>query len=158
METATVFPHQPRNEWDQAIDALADLARRNNVELVSIGNGTGSRETDRLVSELLKRHADLRVHKVIVSEAGASVYSASKLGSRELAELDVSLRGAVSIARRLQDPLAELVKIEPRSIGVGQYQHDVNQTHLARALGGVVEDCVNSVGADRDKASSGVLI
>ncbi len=156
-ETATVYPHQPRNEWDQAIDTLADLARRHDVELVSIGNGTGSRETDRLISELLKRHADLHAHKVIVSEAGASVYSASKLASRELAEVDVSLRGAVSIARRLQDPLAELVKIEPRSIGVGQYQHDVNQTHLGRALGGVVEDCVNSIGADLNTASPALL-
>ena len=157
VATAVVFPHQPRNEWDQAIEALADVARRWHVELVSIGNGTGSRETDRLVSDLLKRHGDLQIHKVVVSEAGASVYSASKLAGRELPDTDVTLRGAVSIARRLQDPLAELVKIEPRSIGVGQYQHDVNQAHLARALGGVVEDCVSSVGADVNTASAALL-
>jgi len=157
VATATVYPHQPRNEWEPAIDVLADLARQHRVELVSIGNGTGSRETDRLVSDLAKRHPDLGFHKVVVSEAGASVYSASRLASRELPDVDVSLRGAVSIARRLQDPLAELVKIEPRSIGVGQYQHDVNQAHLARALGGIVEDCVNAVGTDVNTASAALL-
>ena len=157
LATATVFPHQPRNEWEQAIEVLADLARQHAVELVSIGNGTGSRETDRLISDLAKRYPDLRLQKIVVSEAGASVYSASKLASRELPDIDVSLRGAVSIARRLQDPLAELVKIEPRSIGVGQYQHDVNQAHLGRALGGVVEDCVNAVGADVNTASAALL-
>ena len=157
LATATVFPHQPRNEWEPAIEVLADLARQHAVELVSIGNGTGSRETDRLISDLMKRHPDVRLHKVVVSEAGASAYSASKLASRELPDIDASLRGAVSIARRLQDPLAEFVKIEPRSIGVGQYQHDVNQAHLGRALSGVVEDCVNAVGADVNTASAALL-
>ena len=157
VATTTVFPHQPRNEWEAAVGILGDLARQHQVELVSIGNGTGSRETDRLVSDLIKRQPDLKLHKVVVSEAGASVYSASRLASRELPDVDVSLRGAVSIARRLQDPLAELVKIEPRSIGVGQYQHDVNQAHLARALGGVVEDCVNAVGMDVNTASAALL-
>jgi uncharacterized protein len=157
VATATVFPHQPRNEWEPAIEVLANLAREHRVELVSIGNGTGSRETDRLVSDLMKRQPELQLHKVVVSEAGASVYSASKFASRELPDVDVSLRGAVSIARRLQDPLAELVKIEPRSIGVGQYQHDVNQAHLGRALDGVVEDCVNAVGTDVNTASAALL-
>jgi uncharacterized protein len=157
LATATVYPHQPRNEWEPAVEVLAELAREHQVELVSIGSGTGSRETDRLVSELVKRHPDLGLHKVVVSEAGASAYSASRLASRELAGIDVSLRGAVSIARRLQDPLAELVKIEPRAIGVGQYQHDVNQAHLARALGGIVEDCVNAVGTDVNTASAALL-
>jgi protein Tex len=157
LETATVYPHQPRNEWDPAIEALADLAARHSVDLVSIGNGTASRETDKLVADLLKRHPELHLTKVIVSEAGASVYSASALGSRELPDLDVTLRGAVSIARRLQDPLAELVKIEPRAIGVGQYQHDVSQANLVRMLDGVVEDCVNAVGADLNTASGALL-
>jgi uncharacterized protein len=157
LATATVFPHQPRNEWDAAIEALADLARQHAVELVSIGNGTGSRETDRLISDLVKRHPDLKLQKVVVSEAGASVYSASKLASRELPDIDVALRGAVSIARRLQDPLAELAKIEPRAIGVGQFQHDVNQARLARSLSGVVEDCVSAVGVDVNVASAALL-
>jgi len=157
LETSTVYPHQPRNEWEPAIEVLADLLTRHPVDLVAIGNGTGSRETDRLIGDLRKRHPELAFNKVIVSEAGASVYSASKLALRELPGVDVTLRGAVSIARRLQDPLAELVKIEPRSIGVGQYQHDVNQAYLARALDGVVEDCVSAVGADLNTASPSLL-
>jgi protein Tex len=157
LETATVYPHQPRNEWEPAIEALADLLARHPVDIVAIGNGTGSRETDRLIGDLRKRHPELAFNKIIVSEAGASVYSASKLALRELPGVDVTLRGAVSIARRLQDPLAELVKIEPRSIGVGQYQHDVNQAYLARALDGVVEDCVSAVGADLNTASPSLL-
>ncbi len=157
LETAVVYPHQPRNEWEPSIEAIAAMLSRHQVELVAIGNGTGSRETDRLVTEIKKRHPELPFHKVIVSEAGASVYSASKLGSRELPDVDVSLRGALSIGHRLQDPLAELVKIEPRSIGVGQDQHDVNQAYLARALDGVVEDCVNLVGVDANTASVPLL-
>jgi uncharacterized protein len=157
LETATIFPHQPRNEWEPAIEALAGLLTRHPVDLVAIGNGTGSRETDRLIGDLRKRRPELPFDKVVVSEAGASVYSASKLAARVLPDVDVTLRGAVSIARRLQDPLAELVKIEPRSIGVGQYQHDVNQAYLARALDGVVEDCVSAVGADANTASPSLL-
>ena len=157
VETATIYPHAPQRRWEEAITALADLARRHAVELVSIGNGTGSRETERLVADLSSRVSELGLHKVTVNEAGASVYSASAYASRELPDLDVSLRGAVSIARRLQDPLAELVKIDPKSIGVGQYQHDVGQTHLARALDNVVEDCVNAVGVDANTASAPLL-
>ncbi len=157
LETATIYPHAPRNDWDGAIAVLAGLARRHRIDLVSIGNGTASRETDRLVSDLGARHPDLRLHRVVVSEAGASVYSASALAAREFPDLDVSLRGAVSIARRLQDPLAELVKIDPKAIGVGQYQHDVSQPALARTLDAVVEDCVNAVGADVNTASSPLL-
>ncbi|MEW5889652.1 MAG: Tex family protein [Pseudomonadota bacterium] len=157
LETATIHPHAPRNDWDGAIHTLAALAKKHGAELVSIGNGTASRETDKLAADLIKRHPELRLTRVVVSEAGASVYSASELAAREFPELDVSLRGAVSIARRLQDPLAELVKIEPKSIGVGQYQHDVNQTKLARALDAVVEDCVNSVGVDVNTASVPLL-
>src|SRR5690606_34202436 len=127
---------------------LAALAGKHGVELISIGNGTASRETDQLAGDLIKRHPDLRLTKIVVSEAGASVYSASEFAAKEFPDLDVSLRGAVSIARRLQDPLAELVKIDPKSIGVGQYQHDVSQTKLARSLDAVVEDCVNAVGVD----------
>jgi uncharacterized protein len=157
LDTATVHPHAPGNDWDGAIATLAEVARKHSAELVSLGNGTASRETDRLAADLIKRHPELGLAKVVVSEAGASVYSASKLAAREFPALDVSLRGAVSIARRLQDPLAELVKIEPRSIGVGQYQHDVNQARLARSLDAVVEDCVNAVGVDVNTASAPLL-
>ncbi len=157
LETATVYPHPPRNQWDESLHILAELCHRHRVELLSIGNGTASRETDRLATELIKRHPELGLHKLVVSEAGASVYSASELAAREFPELDVSLRGAVSIARRLQDPLAELVKIEPKAIGVGQYQHDVGQTRLARMLDTVVEDCVNAVGVDANTASAPLL-
>ncbi|MGH8211079.1 MAG: Tex-like N-terminal domain-containing protein, partial [Steroidobacteraceae bacterium] len=148
IETATVFPHVPRNDWDGSLHVLAAIAKKHNVDLISIGNGTASRETDKLAADLLKRHPELKLTRIVVSEAGASVYSASELAARELPGLDVTLRGAVSIARRLQDPLAELVKIDPKSIGVGQYQHDVSQTKLARSLDAVVEDCVNAVGVD----------
>ncbi len=133
------------------------LAKKHNVDLISIGNGTASRETDKLAGELIRKHPDLKLTKIVVSEAGASVYSASALAAKEFPDLDVSLRGAVSIARRLQDPLAELVKIDPKSIGVGQYQHDVNQTKLARSLDAVVEDCVNAVGVDVNTASAALL-
>jgi len=157
LDTATVYPHQPKNQWEQSIAVLAHLIKQHGVQLVSIGNGTASRETDQLVADLMKRHPELGVTKITVSEAGASVYSASELAAREFPDLDVSLRGAVSIARRLQDPLAELVKIDPKSIGVGQYQHDVNQTQLARGLDAVVEDCVNAVGVDVNTASVSLL-
>jgi uncharacterized protein len=157
LDTATIYPHEPRRDWDGSLHTLALLARRHQVDLISIGNGTASRETDRLVADLIRQQPDLRLSKVVVSEAGASVYSASEYASREFPELDVSLRGAVSIARRLQDPLAELVKIDPKSIGVGQYQHDVSQTRLARALNAVVEDCVNAVGVDVNTASIPLL-
>ena len=155
--TTTIYPHAPRNQWDAAIATLAALAAQHQVELISIGNGTASRETDRLAAELIKRHPELRLTKVMVSEAGASVYSASELAASEFPDLDVSLRGAVSIARRLQDPLAELVKIEPKAIGVGQYQHDVSPTQLARTLDAVVDDCVNAVGVDVNTASAPLL-
>jgi uncharacterized protein len=157
LETTTLYPHEPRREWDKSIAILAALARRYGVEIISIGNGTASRETDRLVTDLMHRHPELGLSKLVVSEAGASVYSASELAAHEFPELDVSLRGAVSIARRLQDPLAELVKIEAKSIGVGQYQHDVNQAQLARTLDGVVEDCVNAVGVEVNTASVPLL-
>jgi uncharacterized protein len=157
LETTVIYPHVPQNEWDKSIARLADLIRQHQVDLVSIGNGTGSRETDKLVQDLIKRHPNLKINKVTVSEAGASVYSASELAAKELPELDVSLRGAVSIARRLQDPLAELVKIEPKAIGVGQYQHDVNQGKLERMLDAVVQDCVNAVGVDVNTASPALL-
>ena len=157
LETATVYPHVPRNEWEASLQTLATLVGRHDVDLISIGNGTASRETDRLAAELIKRHPELKITRIVVSEAGASVYSASELASHELPQLDVSLRGAVSIARRLQDPLAELVKIDPKSIGVGQYQHDVNQSRLARSLDAVVEDCVNAVGVDVNTASPALL-
>ena len=157
LETATIYPHAPRNDWDGALHVLSAIVKRHSVDLVSIGNGTASRETDKLASDLIKRHPDLELTKIVVSEAGASVYSASELASRELPGLDVTLRGAVSIARRLQDPLAELVKIDPKSIGVGQYQHDVNQPKLARSLDAVVEDCVNAVGVDVNTASPALL-
>lgn len=157
LATNTIYPHQPRNQWQEAIVTLAGLIQQHQVELVSIGNGTASRETEQLVADLQQHYPALKFTKLIVSEAGASVYSASELASKELPELDVSLRGAVSIARRLQDPLAELVKIDPKSIGVGQYQHDVNQTQLARSLDSVVEDCVNAVGVDVNTASVALL-
>ncbi|MFF0273690.1 Tex family protein [Streptomyces sp. NPDC004330] len=157
VATDTIHPHVPANKWDQALERLARLAREHAVELVAIGNGTASRETDKLAAELLAKHPELKLTKVMVSEAGASVYSASAFASQELPGLDVSLRGAVSIARRLQDPLAELVKIDPKSIGVGQYQHDLAEVKLSRSLDAVVEDCVNGVGVDVNTASAPLL-
>lgn len=157
LDTATIYPHAPKNQWDQSIALLAVLAAKHRVRILSIGNGTASRETDRLAAELIKRYPELKLQKIVVSEAGASVYSASALAAKEFPALDVSLRGAVSIARRLQDPLAELVKIDPKSIGVGQYQHDVSQTRLAQKLSAVVEDCVNAVGVDVNMASVPLL-
>jgi len=157
LGTNTVFPFQPQNQVDKAMRTLAGMCKQHKVELISIGNGTYSRETDKLVGEMLKANSDIKASKVIVNEAGASVYSASELAAQEFPELDVSLRGAVSIARRLQDPLAELVKIEPKSIGVGQYQHDVSQAQLAQSLDAVVEDCVNAVGVDLNTASVALL-
>jgi len=159
VDTATIYPHEPRRDWDGSLHTLARLVEKHGVQLIAIGNGTASRETDKLAADLLKlaAKADQVIEKVVVSEAGASVYSASEYASQELPDVDVSLRGAASIARRLQDPLAELVKIEPKSIGVGQYQHDVNQSELARTLDAVVEDCVNSVGVDLNTASSPLL-
>ncbi len=157
LETAAVFPHVPRNDWDGALRELAGLVLKHGVDLISIGNGTASRETDKLAGELIKKLPEAKVTRIVVSEAGASVYSASELAAREFPNLDVTLRGAVSIARRLQDPLAELVKIDPKSIGVGQYQHDVSQSKLARSLDAVVEDCVNAVGVDVNTASSALL-
>lgn len=158
LETATVYPHEPRREWDKSLAVLAALVKKHRVELIAIGNGTASRETDKLAAELVAQcQTDYKLHKLMVSEAGASVYSASELAAKEFPDLDVSLRGAVSIARRLQDPLAELVKIDPKSIGVGQYQHDVNPSRLARSLDSVVEDCVNSVGVDVNTASVPLL-
>lgn len=157
LDTAVIYPHQPRNDWDGALHTLATLAEKHQVSLISIGNGTGSRETDKLAQDLIKLRPELKLTSIVVSEAGASVYSASEFASRELPGMDVSLRGAVSIARRLQDPLAELVKIDPKSIGVGQYQHDVGQHQLARSLDAVVEDCVNAVGVDVNTASAPLL-
>lgn len=157
VDTATIYPHQPRNDWDGSLHVLAQLAEKHKVTLISIGNGTASRETDKLALDLIKLRPELKLNKIVVSEAGASVYSASEFASRELPDMDVSIRGAVSIARRLQDPLAELVKIDPKSIGVGQYQHDVSQTQLARSLDAVVEDCVNAVGVDVNTASAPLL-
>ncbi|WP_404298851.1 Tex family protein [Alicycliphilus denitrificans] len=167
VETATVYPHEPRRDWDGSLATLGRLVQKHGVQLIAIGNGTASRETDKLAAELIKLmqktvsaqagQAQAAIEKVVVSEAGASVYSASEYASQEMPDVDVSLRGAASIARRLQDPLAELVKIEPKSIGVGQYQHDVNQGELARTLGAVVEDCVNSVGVDLNTASVPLL-
>ncbi|MEU4804772.1 Tex family protein [Actinosynnema sp. NPDC023587] len=157
VATDTIFPHVPANRWDESIAKLAALATAHDVELIAIGNGTASRETDKLAGDLLKRHPDLDLTKVVVSEAGASVYSASAFASAELPGLDVTLRGAVSIARRLQDPLAELVKIDPKSIGVGQYQHDLSEAKLSRSLDAVVEDCVNAVGVDLNTASAPLL-
>ena len=155
--TDTIYPHEPKRQWDGSIATLARLCKTHKVELVAIGNGTASRETDKLAADLLRLHPDLKLTKVMVSEAGASVYSASEYASQELPGLDVSLRGAVSIARRLQDPLAELVKIDPKSIGVGQYQHDLSEFKLSRSLDGVVEDCVNAVGVDVNTASAPLL-
>lgn len=161
LDTHTVYPHEPRKDWEGSIHTLGRLCATHGVNLIAIGNGTASRETDKLAADLIKRIQQLapgtHIEKVVVSEAGASVYSASEFASKELPDLDVSLRGAVSIARRLQDPLAELVKIDPKSIGVGQYQHDVNQSELARTLDAVVEDCVNSVGVDLNTASAPLL-
>ncbi|MFV0455850.1 MAG: Tex family protein [Pseudomonas sp.] len=157
LDTATVYPHAPRNDWDGTLAILAKLCAKHGVDLIAIGNGTASRETDKLAGELIKKVPGLKLTKIMVSEAGASVYSASELAAKEFPDLDVSLRGAVSIARRLQDPLAELVKIEPKAIGVGQYQHDVSQLKLARSLDAVVEDCVNAVGVDVNTASAALL-
>jgi uncharacterized protein len=166
VETATVFPHEPRKDWEGSLHTLGKLCAKHGVNLIAIGNGTASRETDKLAADLIKLLAkmavqagapEMAIDKVVVSEAGASVYSASELASQEMPDVDVSLRGAASIARRLQDPLAELVKIDPKAIGVGQYQHDVNQSELARTLHAVVEDCVNSVGVDLNTASVPLL-
>lgn len=157
LEQATIYPHAPKNQWDASIASLAKLAKQHSVELMAIGNGTASRETDALAADLIKQHPELKLTKVMVNEAGASVYSASEFAAREFPDLDVTIRGAVSIARRLQDPLAELVKIEPKSIGVGQYQHDVNQYQLSRSLDAVIEDCVNDVGVDLNMASLPLL-
>ncbi|WP_055697292.1 MULTISPECIES: Tex family protein [Streptomyces] len=157
VATETIHPHVPANKWDQSLATLAKLAKEHEVDLVAIGNGTASRETDKLAADLIARHPELKLTKVMVSEAGASVYSASAFASQELPGLDVSLRGAVSIARRLQDPLAELVKIDPKSIGVGQYQHDLSEVKLSRSLDAVVEDCVNGVGVDVNTASAPLL-
>lgn len=157
LDTNTIFPHAPQNQWDKAARTLINMCKQYKVELVSIGNGTGSRETDKLVGEMIKENNELGLRKIMVSEAGASVYSASELASNELPGMDVSLRGAVSIARRLQDPLAELVKIEPKAIGVGQYQHDVSQSNLGKSLEHVIEDCVNAVGVDLNTASPALL-
>ncbi|MFD5661689.1 Tex family protein [Streptomyces hirsutus] len=157
VATDVIHPHVPANRWDESIAKLARLAKEHAVELVAIGNGTASRETDRLAGDLITRHPELKLTKVMVSEAGASVYSASAFASQELPDMDVSLRGAVSIARRLQDPLAELVKIDPKSIGVGQYQHDLSEVKLSRSLDAVVEDCVNGVGVDVNTASAPLL-
>jgi uncharacterized protein len=167
VDTATVYPHEPRKDWDGSLHTLARLCQKHGVNLIAIGNGTASRETDRLAADLMKLlektahpSADwspAAIQKIVVSEAGASVYSASEFASQEMPDVDVSLRGAASIARRLQDPLAELVKIDPKSIGVGQYQHDVNQSELARTLEAVVEDCVNAVGVDLNTASVPLL-
>ncbi|MFJ3304245.1 Tex family protein [Streptomyces sp. NPDC086549] len=157
VATDVIYPHVPANKWDEALAKLARLAKEHAVELVAIGNGTASRETDKLAGELITKHPELNLTKVMVSEAGASVYSASAFASQELPDMDVSLRGAVSIARRLQDPLAELVKIDPKSIGVGQYQHDLSEVKLSRSLDAVVEDCVNGVGVDVNTASAPLL-
>jgi uncharacterized protein len=157
LHTGTIFPHPPQNAWDKSLRTLMTICKQFKVNLISIGNGTGSRETDKLVAEMMKANPDLGVQKIIISEAGASVYSASELASLELPGMDVSLRGAVSIARRLQDPLAELVKIEPKAIGVGQYQHDVSQSQLGQSLTRVIEDCVNAVGVDLNTASPALL-
>ena len=157
VDTATIYPFEPKRQVDQSLKTLNELCQKHKVELISIGNGTASRETDRLVSDLFERYPATKAQKIVVSEAGASVYSASELASQEFPDLDVSIRGAVSIARRLQDPLAELVKIDPKSIGVGQYQHDVGQSQLARRLDAVVEDCVNAVGVDVNTASVALL-
>ncbi len=157
VDTATIYPHVPQKQWDASIATVAALAKKHGADLIAIGNGTASLETDRLAAELISKHPELGLQKLIVSEAGASVYSASEMASKELPGVDVSLRGAASIARRLQDPLAELVKVDPKAIGVGQYQHDVDQTQLANSLSDVVEDCVNAVGVDLNSASAELL-
>jgi uncharacterized protein len=157
VDTAVIYPHEPQRQWNESLAILGKLAIKHRVELIAIGNGTASRETDKLAGDLVKGLAELKMSKIVVSEAGASVYSASAFASQELPELDVTLRGAVSIARRLQDPLAELVKIEPKAIGVGQYQHDLGQAKLAKSLDAVVEDCVNAVGVDVNTASAPLL-
>lgn len=158
LDTTVIYPHEPRRDWEGSIHTLAQLARKYGSKLISIGNGTASRETDKLAGDLISRHPELGLTKIVVSEAGASVYSASAAAAAELPDLDVSYRGAVSIARRQQDPLAELVKIDPKAIGVGQYQHDVNQSELVRKLDAVVEDCVNAVGVDVNTASAALLV
>jgi len=157
LHTTTIFPHAPQNHWDKSVRTLVNICRQHKVELIAIGNGTGSRESDKLASEVIAQFETNKPAKVIVSEAGASVYSASEFAAQEFPDLDVSIRGAISIARRLQDPLAELVKIEPKAIGVGQYQHDVNQSQLSQSLDDVVEDCVNAVGVDLNSASAALL-
>lgn len=157
LQTATIFPHEPQNVWDKSVRTIVNLCRQHKVELVAIGNGTASRESDRLINDVIKQLDGVKLNKVTVSEAGASVYSASELAANEFPDLDVSIRGAVSIARRLQDPLAELVKIDPKAIGVGQYQHDVSQSHLSQSLDNVIEDCVNAVGVDLNSASAALL-
>jgi uncharacterized protein len=161
LETTTIYPHPPRNDWQGSLATLARMVVQHGVQLISVGNGTASRESDKLATEVIKliaeRKPEHRVGKIVVSEAGASVYSASAFAAAEFPDLDVSLRGAVSIARRLQDPLAELVKIDPKAIGVGQYQHDINQRALARSLDATVEDCVNAVGVDVNTASAPLL-
>jgi len=157
VDHATIYPHAPRNQWDESIETITKLCKKHRIELLSIGNGTASRETDKLAIDVMKRYPDLKLTRITVSEAGASVYSASELASKEFPDLDVTIRGAVSIARRLQDPLAELVKIEPKAIGVGQYQHDVSQVQLNRSLTAIIEDCVNAVGVDVNTASAPLL-
>ncbi|WP_455211932.1 Tex family protein [Kaarinaea lacus] len=157
LDTATIYPHEPKKQWQESIAIVAQLAQKHQAQLIAIGNGTASRETDKLAGDIIKQHPELKLSKIMISEAGASVYSASELAAEEFPDLDVSLRGAVSIARRLQDPLAELVKIDPKSIGVGQYQHDVNQVKLSKSLDNVVEDCVNAVGVDLNTASMALL-
>jgi uncharacterized protein len=157
IEDTAIYPHQPRNQWDESLSVLVKLAKKHGVELIAIGNGTASRETDKLVGDLIKLHKELKLDKAMVSEAGASVYSASDIAREEFPDLDVTVRGAISIARRLQDPLAELVKLDPKSIGVGQYQHDVSQFKLGQSLNTVVEDCVNAVGVDVNMASAALL-
>ncbi len=158
LDDVTIYPHVPKRQWDQSIHILAALAQKYGAQLISIGNGTASRETDKLAADLMKQYPQLKLNKIVVSEAGASVYSASELAAKEFPQLDVSLRGAVSIARRLQDPLAELVKIDPKAIGVGQYQHDVSQVQLSRKLDVIIEDCVNAVGVDLNTASVPLLV
>jgi len=157
LQTATIFPHAPQNHWDKSVRTLVNLCQQCKVELIAIGNGTGSRESDKLVAEVMQKLAENKPQKMMVSEAGASVYSASEFAALEFPDLDVSIRGAVSIARRLQDPMAELVKIDPKAIGVGQYQHDVSQSQLSKSLDNVIEDCVNSVGVDLNSASAALL-
>lgn len=157
LNHTTIYPHAPQNQWDKSVQVLSALCKAYQIELIAVGNGTASRETDKLAAEVIKTLPGQRISKVMVSEAGASVYSASELAALEFPDLDVSLRGAVSIGRRLQDPLAELVKIEPKAIGVGQYQHDVNQSLLTKSLDAVVEDCVNAVGVDLNTASAALL-